>query len=163
MSELVVLVVEDEPEVRAAIVRDLEPLSSHVRIDESESFDDASAALAEAHQAGDAIGLVLADHRLPGRSGVDFLVSLHHDAATAPIRKVLITGQAGHADTIRALNDAALDHYIAKPWEPEDLRAITIEQLTNFVIETGLDALRYASVLDGPRLFEAYSKHPPAE
>ncbi len=163
MSELVILVVEDEPEVRAAIMRDLEPLTSHIRIDESESFDDAAAALAEAHEAGDAVGLVLADHRLPGRSGVDFLVSLHDDAATAPIRKVLVTGQASHADTIRAVNDAALDHYIAKPWEPDELRAITVEQLTSFVIATGLDALRYASVLDASRLFTAYSKHPPAE
>jgi two-component system chemotaxis response regulator CheY len=163
MSELVILVVEDEPEVRAAIVRDLAPLTSHIRIDEAESVDDALAALDEARELGDAVGLILADHRLPGRSGVDLLVSLHHDEATAAIRKVLITGQASHGDTIRAVNDAALDHYIAKPWAPEDLLATTIEQLTTYVIASGIDPLRYASVLDGPRLFEAYSKHPPAE
>jgi CheY-like chemotaxis protein len=163
MSELVILVVEDEPEVRAAIVRDLAPLTSRIRIDEAESVDDALAALAEAGEMGDEVGLILADHRLPGRSGVDLLVSLHHEPATAAIRKVLITGQASHADTIRAVNDAELDHYIAKPWAPEELLATTIEQLTTFVIASGMDPLRFASVLDGSRLFESYSKHPPAE
>lgn len=163
MSELVILVIEDEAEVRAAIVRDLASLTSQIRVDEAESVDDALAALAEARDSGDHVGLILADHRLPGRSGVDLLVSLHDHEDTAPIRKVLITGQASHSDTIRAINDAALDHYIAKPWAPEDLLAIAVEQLTTYVIATGLDALRYAAVLDAPLLFKSYSKHPPAE
>ncbi len=47
---------------------------------------------------------------------MDFLVELNGDPATRPIRKVLITGQAGLEDTIRAVNEADLDHYIAKPW-----------------------------------------------
>ncbi len=152
MSELVILVVEDEPEVRAAIVRDLAPLASHVRIDESESYEDATAALEEAREAGDVVGLVLADHRLPGRTGVDFLVSLHRHDATARIRKVLITGQAGHADTIRAVNDAALDHYIAKPWDDEDLQDIVREQLTEYVAQWVEDLLPYVPILDGPKL-----------
>ncbi|MCB0993068.1 MAG: response regulator, partial [Acidimicrobiales bacterium] len=97
-------------------------------------------------------------HRLPGRTGVDLLVQLHNDPATAPIRKVLITGQAGHQDTIRAINSADLDHYIAKPWTPEDLRATVVEQLTDFVIDQGLDLLDHLDVLDAPRLLEAYSR-----
>lgn len=158
MGELVILVVEDEPEVRAAIVRDLEGLAGSVRIDEASDVDDALAALDEAVDAGDDVGLIFADHRLPGRSGVDLLVSLHADPARRPIRKVLITGQAGHADTIRAINEAGLDHYIAKPWEPDDLVATAVRQLTDYVLDTGLDPLAYVDALDGPRLLEAFGR-----
>ena len=157
MAELVILVVEDEPEVRAAIVRDLDELAGSVRIDEASDVEDALAALDEAVGAGDDVGLILADHRLPGRSGVDLLVSLHTDPERRPIRKVLITGQAGHADTIRAINDAGLDHYIAKPWERSDLLATAVRQLTDYVLDAGLDPLAYVDVLDGPRLLAAYA------
>lgn len=158
MGELLILVVEDEPEVRAAIVRDLAPIAGSIRIDEASDAEDAIAALAEATSAGDQVGLILADHRLPGRSGVDLLVSLHADPERRPIRKVLITGQAGHADTVRAINDAELDHYIAKPWDPDELMAISVRQLTDYIIDVGLDPLPYVNSLDGPRLVEAYAQ-----
>ena len=59
MGDLVILVVEDEPEVRAAIVRDLEPLTANgaIRVDAAESVDDAEDALREAREADDQVGL----------------------------------------------------------------------------------------------------------
>ena len=157
MGELVILVVEDEAEVRAAMVRDLEPFGSVVRVDEADSVDDALAALADADAAGDSVGLVLADHRLPGQSGVDMLVSLHDDDTHRSAKKVLITGQAEHADTIRAVNHANLDHYIAKPWANDELVAVTRDLLTDYVVEQKLDPLAYLQVLDSTRLLAAYS------
>ena len=157
MSELVVLVIEDEPEVRAAIVRDLEGALTTVRIDQASDVDDALAAMDEAAEAGDRIGLILADHRLPGRDGVDLLVDLHRQPATASIKKVLVTGQADQQDTIRAVNDADLDHYIAKPWDRDDLVHVTIDLLTDYVIEAGLDPLAHMRDLDGARLAEAFA------
>lgn len=158
MAELVVLVVEDEPEVRAAVVRDLEPLTAVVRIDQAEDVDDARAALDDALAAGDDVGLVVADHRLPGRTGVDLLVDLHDDARWSTARTVLLTGQAGHADTIRAINDAGLDHYLSKPWDPDELRTVARDLLTSYVLDAGLDPLRYVSTLDATRLLEAYGR-----
>lgn len=159
MGELVILVVEDESEVRAAIVRDLAPFNAVIRIDEADGVDDAVAALADADAAGDSVGLVLADHRLPGRSGVDLLVSLHDDDTHRSARKVLITGQAEHADTIRAVNDAGLDHYIAKPWANDELVSVTRDLLTDYVVEQQLDPLVYLQVLDSARLLAAYAEH----
>jgi len=163
MGELVIVVVEDEPEVRAEVVRDLGPLAAGVRIDEASDVDDAEAALAEAAEAGDRVGLVVADHRLPGRTGVDLLVSLNDDQATRAIRTVLLTGQAGHQDTIRAINDAGLDHYFAKPWDPDELVSVARTLLTDYVIESDLDPLAYVRVLDGPRLLDAYSRRGTAD
>lgn len=157
MSELVVLVIEDEPEVRAAIVRDLEAALSTVRVDQASDVDDAVAAMTEADAAGDRVGLILADHRLPGRDGVDFLVELHAAPRTAAIKKVLITGQADQQDTIRAVNEADLDHYLAKPWDPAELVSVCVDQLTDFVIEVGIDPLAHMRDLDGPRLAEAFA------
>ena len=53
---------------------------------------------------------MLADHRLPGTTGVDFLCELAADPDTAYIATVLVTGQADQADTIKAVNLAGLDY-----------------------------------------------------
>ena len=163
MSELVIVVVEDEPEVRAAIVRDLEPLATGIRIDEADTADDARGAIDEAVESGDHVGMVLADHRLPGDSGVDLLVAIHADPELCAIRSVLITGQAGHQDTIRAINEAGLDWYFSKPWDPDELRSVVVQQLTDYVIEAGLDPLPYVQVLNGRRLLEEYARHTRAD
>ena len=158
MSKLVILVVEDEDEVRAALARDLAPLVGPIRVDLASDVADARAALKEATADGDVVGLALVDHRLPGESGVDFLVSLHASPGTEAIRCVLVTGQAGHQDTIRAINEADLDWYIAKPWDPDELLAVVVDQLTRFVIDTGLDPLPFVAVLDGSRLLDHFAK-----
>lgn len=153
--ELGVLVIEDEPEVRDAIVRDLAPLSSVLRIESADDVPDARDALAEFAVDGVVTALVLADHRLPGTTGVDFLVELDHAAATRAVRKVLITGQADHQDTIKAVNQARLNYYIAKPWQPDDLLTVVRTAVTDFILATGIDPLPFLAHLDGPRLLEA--------
>lgn len=155
-----ILVVEDEPEVRDALVRDLEPFTATIRVDAASDVDDAWAAIEEADDAGDLLALVLADHRLPGRTGVDLLVDLDADPHHAGARKVLVTGQAGLDDTVRAVNDAGLDHYIAKPWRAGELREVVREQLTDFVLDEVDDVLPFVSVLDGARLMGAIGSRP---
>lgn len=158
MDELVILVVEDEPEVRAEIVRDLQAFSGRIRVEQADDVADARAAIDEVAQARDQVGLIVADHRLPGsETGVDLLVSLRADPATRAIRTVLLTGQAGHQDTIRAINEAGLDHYVSKPWDPDDLIAVCRQLLTDYVIGADIDPLRYARELDAPRLMEAFA------
>lgn len=155
MSEIAVVVLEDEPEVRDAIERDLEPFREAFRIELAEDADDARSVIGELGEEGLSVGLILCDHLLPGMRGTDFLVELARDEATAAMRKVLITGQAGHEDTIRAINEAGLDHYIAKPWQREGLQAVVRDQLTDYVLEHVNNVLPYVEVLDGPRLLEA--------
>ena len=157
MNQLAVLIVEDEPEVRDALRRDLDELTAVLRIETADDVDDARAVLDEFRADGDRLALVLADHRLPGTTGVDFLVELNADPATAATRKVLVTGQADQDDTIRAVNHAGLDHYVAKPWQPDHLVRVTVDTLTDFIIAEGIDPLPYVSSLDGPRLLEAYA------
>ena len=83
------------------------------------------------------------------------LVEMAGDERTADARKVLVTGQADQADTIRAVNEAGLDHYIAKPWRAARLQEVVRAQLTDFVLEAGLDPLAHLRALDAARALEA--------
>lgn len=151
---LAILIIEDEPEVREALERDLESFADTVRIDPAEDVPDAREVLAEIARDGDLLALVLADHRLPGETGVDFLVELAESGDHDAVRTVLVTGQAGHEDTIRALNEAGLDHYIAKPWTRADLLATVRHELTEFVLAVDLDPLPHLRALDGARVMD---------
>ncbi len=155
MNELVILCVEDEPTVRSVLVRDASAFSPPFCIEEVEDAAEAREVVAQCSRAGDRIALVLCDHLLPGESGVDFLVALNADPGTRAARKVLVTGQAGHADTIKAVNDAGLDYYIAKPWTRDELQRVVRDQLTDYVIQHADNLLPYVATLDGARLMRA--------
>lgn len=151
---LAIIVLEDEPDVRAALERDLEPFARTVRIEPAQDVADARAVVEELAADGDDLALVLADHRLPGETGVDFLVELAEDPATAHVSRVLVTGQADQADTIKAVNRAGLKHYIAKPWTPEELEAVVRKCLTDAVEALRLDPMPVLAVLDAERAME---------
>lgn len=151
---LAILVLEDEPEVRAALERDLLEFADSVRIEPVDDVTDAWEAISEISADGDELALALCDHRLPGTTGVDFMIQMMDDDRTAAARKVLITGQADLRDTVRAVNQASLDHYIAKPWQAPQLHEVVREQLTNYVEENRINPLPYMSVLDASRAME---------
>lgn len=158
MNAITILCIEDEPEVRESLLRDLAPFRDTFRIEAAEDVEDARAVLRETAARGDAVGLILCDHLLPGERGVDFLIELKKQDPGLKTRLVLITGQAGLEDTIRAINEAGLHHYIAKPWTPENLHAVVRQQLTEYVLSAEADVLPFVAVLDGPRLLEALSQ-----
>lgn len=152
---LAILSLEDEANVREALERDLDDFWRHVRLEVADDADDAWSAVEDIVADGDELALVLSDHRLPGKSGVDFLVELVKDPRFSSTKTVLVTGQADQDDTIRALNEAGLDHYIAKPWDPVKLQEVVRKQLTDFVLEAEINPLPYLPVLDGVRVMEA--------
>ncbi|MBK1701144.1 response regulator [Thiococcus pfennigii] len=148
---LAILILEDEPPVREALQRDLAAFAHLVRIEAAEDAETAREVIDEIRAAGDRLALVLADHRLPGTSGVDVLIALRADEDTRAARQILVTGQADQDDTIRAINDAGLDRYVAKPWSPDALRALVREQLTEYVLANRLDPLPHLAALDAER------------
>jgi two-component system chemotaxis response regulator CheY len=154
MKRIVIVCVEDEAEVRDAVLRDLTPFKPIFRIEAAEDVEDARAILAECKAEHESVGLVLCDHLMPGVRGVDFLVEMQGNPDYGHTRKVLITGQAGMEDTIRAVNEANLDHYIAKPWTADQLQSVTRTQLTNYVLQSGINPIPFIGVLDSKRLLE---------
>ncbi|GAB4164611.1 MAG: response regulator [Planctomycetota bacterium] len=165
MDKIAILCIDDEREVLDAITRDLDRFRSHFRVEPCESAADAAEIVEEFLGEGWKIGLVLADHLMPGTSGVDFLISLNSNPETAATRKVLVTAQAGLEDTVRAVNRAGLNHYVRKPWKLDELHSLVISQLTDFVLSQCDNPMPYAAVLDAGRILSFISSrgsYPPA-
>lgn len=158
--QIYILVVEDELEVMDSLVKDLEEFENTFPIETANNAEEALEVVKHIQSSGDKVGLILCDHVLPGKNGVDFLISLQENEDFKGTRKVLVTGQAGLEDTILAINKANLDHYIAKPWDKNGFEKVVIDQLTNYVINQKYNPLPYLSMLDSERLADALRSNP---
>ncbi|WP_456599489.1 FAD-dependent oxidoreductase [Blastococcus sp. SYSU DS0616] len=117
----VLVSVDDDPAVGRAITRDLRRrYSGTYRVLRTGSGAEALDVLEKLALRGDRVALLLADHRMPGMTGVDFLersLDLAPDA-----KRVLLTAYAETDAAIRAINDVDLDRYLLKPWDPPEER-----------------------------------------
>lgn len=152
--QIYILIVEDELEVMDALVNDLEEFEQYFPIETANNAEEARSVVKGLSDRNAELGLILCDHVLPGENGVEFMISLQQNKEFRHTRKVLVTGQAGLEDTIHAINRAHLQHYIAKPWKPEQLNAVVREQLTEYVIARRHNPLDFMHILDGVRLSE---------
>ena len=64
------------------------------------------------------MALLVADQRMPGLSGTDFLVQARQIVPGA--KRVLLTAYADTEAAIQAINEVALDYYLLKPWDPPE-------------------------------------------
>lgn len=119
MAKPFILTIDDDPQVLAAVERDLRRrYSEDYRVLRASSGAEALEALNDLKGRGDAVALFLADQRMPQMTGTEFLREarkLYPDART-----VLLTAYADTDAAIQAINDVGLDHYLMKPWDPPD-------------------------------------------
>jgi len=73
---------------------------------------------------GEQLAMFIADQRMPGMPGTDFLVQARRAAPAA--RRVLLTAYADVEAAIQAINEVALDYYLVKPWDPPEERLFPI-------------------------------------
>ncbi|MFI6515012.1 response regulator [Spirillospora sp. NPDC050679] len=131
-----VLLVEDNPDMRAYLVRLMARQGWRV-----DAAADGGAALELARR--ERPDLVLSDVMLPGRDGMELLRDLRADPALALLPVVLLTARAGSEAAVEGLEHGA-DDYVVKPFEPAELIARLRVQL-----ETA--RLRESMVSDGER------------
>lgn len=153
--EYLILCVEDEADVLDSVLRDLEPLSRHFLVEGFSSADSVRDFLTASTAGAIRPALFVCDHLMPGTTGVDFLIEMERFGLAPGAKRMLLTGQAGLLDTVRAVNEGHLEYYLAKPWTREHLLGAARTLLTRFVIEQDLDPLPYMDVLDA----EALSEH----
>src|SRR5262245_53838332 len=119
MVKPVMLTVDDDREVSRAIERDLRrKYGSDYRVLRAESGNAAIDIVRELKVRNNSIALFLVDQRMPGISGVEFLeqaITLFPDP-----KRVLLTAYADTDAAIAAINDAGVDHYLLKPWDPPE-------------------------------------------
>src|SRR5437763_3170657 len=113
----ILLTVDDDPEVSRSLARDLrQQYGEDYRIRRAESGSAALDALKELKLRDENVGLLLADHRMPEMTGVEFLEQARELYPKA--RRVLLTAYADTDAAIGAINRADVDYYMLKPWDP---------------------------------------------
>src|SRR4051794_22040532 len=136
-----IVVVDDEPAVLAAVARDLRrAFGERYRIVRGSSGDEALGLLRELVARGDQVALLVADQRMPGMAGTDYLVAARQLVPAA--KRVLLTAYADTAAAIQAINEVALDYYLLKPWDPpeEELYPVVQDLLTTWESGAALES-----------------------
>ncbi len=133
MAKPVLLTVDDDHEVLRAIERDLRrKYGSDYRVLRAGSGQEGLEIVRELKIRNNSIALFLIDQRMPGISGIEFLaqaITLFPDA-----KRVLLTAYADTDAAIAAINEAGINHYLLKPWDPpqENLYPVIDELLEDW-------------------------------
>jgi len=115
----VLLVVDDDPQVLAAVRRDLRGrYREHYTIVSAGSGQEAVATIGELKSRGDQLAMIISDQRMPGMRGHEVLAKSRDAYPLA--RRVLLTAYSDIDAAVKAINEAHLDHYLSKPWDPPE-------------------------------------------
>jgi thioredoxin reductase (NADPH) len=136
-----IVAVDDEPAVLAAVSRDLRRgFGERYRVMRAGSGAEGLELLKQVRARGDQVALLVADQRMPGLSGTDYLVKARELVPDA--KRVLLTAYADTEAAIQAINEVALDYYLLKPWDPpeEQLFPVVEDLLTTWEAGAALEA-----------------------
>jgi thioredoxin reductase (NADPH) len=128
-----IVAVDDEPAVLAAVARDLRRgFGERFRIMRATSGAEALEVLRQLRTRGDQVAMLIADQRMPGMPGTEYLVEARKIVPDA--KRVLLTAYADTEAAIAAINTVALDYYLLKPWDPpeEQLYPVVEDLLTTW-------------------------------
>jgi len=119
MNKPALLVVDDDAQVLAAVRRDLRSkYREQYTILSAVSGEEALATVRELKSRGDELAMIVSDQRMPGISGTEVLARTREIYPLAS--RVLLTAYSDIAAAIKAINEAHLDHYLSKPWDPPE-------------------------------------------
>lgn len=71
--------------------------------------------------------IIISDERMPGIKGSQFLAMVRSSHPDVP--RIILTGQADQAATIRAINDAGVFRFLQKPWDNAELITVLKQAL----------------------------------
>jgi thioredoxin reductase (NADPH) len=119
MARPVILVIDDDAEVRRAVERDLRrKYNKDYRLVSADSAATALETLEQLALRGETVALLLSDQRMPDVSGVEFLEQALRIFPKA--KRTLLTAYADTDAAIRAINSVKIDYYLLKPWDPPE-------------------------------------------
>jgi thioredoxin reductase (NADPH) len=117
MAKPILLTVDDDPDVLRAIERDLRTqYGAEYRVISSDSPLGALDLLKGLKVRNDGVALLLADQRMPHMDGVGFLQAARQMFPNA--KRALLTAYADTNAAISAINQANIDYFFMKPWDP---------------------------------------------
>ena len=117
MAKPILLSVDDDSDVLRVIERDLRSYyGADYRVIGSDSPEKALDILKQLKVRNDSVALLLADQRMPHMNGVEFLqegMRIFPDA-----KRALLTAYADTSAAISAINEANINYFFLKPWDP---------------------------------------------
>lgn len=117
MAKPILLSVDDDADVLRAIERDLRSqYGAEYRVIGSDSPEGALALLKQLKVRNDSVALLLADQRMPHMDGVAFLQEGMRIFPGA--KRALLTAYADTNAAISAINQANINYFFLKPWDP---------------------------------------------
>jgi thioredoxin reductase (NADPH) len=117
MAKPILLSVDDDSDVLRAIERDLRAqYGAEYRVIGSDSPTGALELLKQLKVRNDGVALLLADQRMPNLDGVGFLREARQIYPEA--KRALLTAYADTNAAISAINQANIDYFFMKPWDP---------------------------------------------
>ena len=145
--------VDDEPQVLNSINRDLRRhFRKDYRIIKAGSGQEALDTVRELKQRNEPVAILLADQRMPGMTGTQFLTEAIKFYPEA--RKVLLTAYADTEAAITSINTIGLDFYLMKPWDPpeQNLYPVLDDLLEDWwaTVPVPYDGIRVAGTLWSP-------------
>src|SRR5262252_4593287 len=119
MAKPVLLSVDDDSDVLRAIERDLRSqYGAEYRVLASDSPQAALDLLHQLKVRNDRVALLLADQRMPKMDGVHFLQEARDVFPEA--KRALLTAYADTNAAISAINEANINYFFLKPWDPPE-------------------------------------------
>jgi thioredoxin reductase (NADPH) len=117
MAKPILLSVDDDSDVLRAIERDLRSnYGAEYRVIGSDSPQGALTLLKQLKVRNDSVALLLADQRMPHMDGVSFLQEGMRIFPEA--KRALLTAYADTNAAISAINQANINYFFLKPWDP---------------------------------------------
>ena len=119
MAKPILLTVDDDADVLRAIERDLRShYGAKYRVLASDAPEQALDLLKQLKVRNDGVALLLADQRMPKMDGVQFLqeaIDIYPQA-----KRALLTAYADTNAAISAINEAGINYFFLKPWDPPE-------------------------------------------
>jgi DNA-binding NtrC family response regulator len=137
MTKQAIVCVDDEIMVLDALKVELkEAIADDLLIEMSQGGEEALELTEKLLQDGYEIPLVISDHIMPDMKGDELLKQIH--LRSPKTLKIMLTGQANLEAVGNAIKYANLYRYIAKPWQPDDLKLTVKEALNSYFKEKRL-------------------------
>lgn len=112
-----ILVVDDEEDIRESLKALFETCLDDVVVVTAGSADAAFALLAK-----ETPDLLVSDYKMPGMNGLEFLSTVADRAPHVP--RILVTAFPDLEIAIRAINEARVQNFLTKPFDPEQILSV---------------------------------------
>ena len=126
ISQKFIAIVDDDQAMRESISDYLTRANYHVK-----TYSSAEEFLTKSFDLN--IAVVVSDLRMPGKNGMDLLKELRSKNETLPV--ILITAHGDIPTAVEAIQNGAFD-FIEKPFEPQNLRLMIDQAITNYQIKS---------------------------